>query len=225
LTQPSESASLLEEERSAGVGEAGDLGRRERGKAANRQAILAAARRVFAQLGYEATTVRDIIRGTDLAAGTFYNYFRSKEEISAALADESAGRFRPILRAAVARAENFEDFVRGAVSAYFHFVAEERAAVAGPHARDLHAGKLHVDTPEMRAVFEEVRSYIEGVIARGLAPAIDAEYFTAAAIGLAQEVCVRMLQREPPDVDGASAFCANLILGGAPALPRTKETP
>src|SRR5262249_45547626 len=66
------------------------IGKRERTKAANRTAILAAARKVFAQLGYEAATVRDIIRGTDLASGTFYNYFRSKEEVFEALADDGA---------------------------------------------------------------------------------------------------------------------------------------
>ena len=53
-------------------------GKRARSKAANRRAILAAGRRVFARIGYEATTVRDIIRETDLASGTFYNYFKSK---------------------------------------------------------------------------------------------------------------------------------------------------
>jgi AcrR family transcriptional regulator len=60
------------------------VGRREQSKAANRQAILDAARRVFAQLGYEAASVRDIIRGTELASGTFYNYFKSKEEAARA---------------------------------------------------------------------------------------------------------------------------------------------
>ena len=40
---------------------------------------------VFAELGYGATTVRDIIRATDLASGTFYNYFKSKEEVFQAL--------------------------------------------------------------------------------------------------------------------------------------------
>ncbi len=39
------------------------IGKREKTKVANRQAILIAARRVFAQLGYEAATVRDIILG------------------------------------------------------------------------------------------------------------------------------------------------------------------
>ncbi|MEM9739627.1 MAG: helix-turn-helix domain-containing protein, partial [Pseudomonadota bacterium] len=57
---------------------AGD-GRRAQSKAANRQAILEAGRSVFARLGVESATVRDIIRETSLAAGTFYNYFKSKE--------------------------------------------------------------------------------------------------------------------------------------------------
>jgi AcrR family transcriptional regulator len=46
---------------------------------------LQAARRVFALIGYEATTVRDIIRETDLASGTFYNYFKSKDELAIAV--------------------------------------------------------------------------------------------------------------------------------------------
>ena len=37
-------------------------GKRARSKAANRRAILDAGRRVFARIGFEATTVRDIIR-------------------------------------------------------------------------------------------------------------------------------------------------------------------
>ena len=53
--------------------------------------ILAAAKRVFADKGYEAATVSDIIRGTDLASGTFYNYFRSKDEIASAISHEIRG--------------------------------------------------------------------------------------------------------------------------------------
>src|ERR1700756_3535317 len=49
-------------------------GKREQTKQQNRRAILDAARAVFSELGYETATVRDIIRRTGLAAGTFYNY-------------------------------------------------------------------------------------------------------------------------------------------------------
>ena len=54
-------------------------GKRAHAKEQNRRIILDAARRVFAQMGYSGATVRDVIRATPLASGTFYNYFRSKE--------------------------------------------------------------------------------------------------------------------------------------------------
>ena len=56
-------------------------GKREQTKAANRAAILEAARAVFNDMGYDAATVRDIIRRTGLSVGAFYNYYRSKEEV------------------------------------------------------------------------------------------------------------------------------------------------
>ena len=62
-------------------------GKREQTKVQNRQMILEAARGVFAEMGYGAATVRDIIRATPLASGTFYNYFQSKDELAAALLD------------------------------------------------------------------------------------------------------------------------------------------
>src|SRR5260221_12097624 len=56
-------------------------GRREQNKAENRAALLKAARSVFAEIGYGAAGARDIVRRTDLASGTFYNYFKDKDEI------------------------------------------------------------------------------------------------------------------------------------------------
>jgi len=64
--------------------------RRELTKTQNRETILAAARHVFAEMGFGSATVRDIIRATPLASGTFYNYFKSKEEVYQALRDEQA---------------------------------------------------------------------------------------------------------------------------------------
>lgn len=193
------------------------IGKRERAKAANRQAILLAARRVFAQLGYEAATVRDIIRGTDLASGTFYNYFRSKEEVFEALADDGARRFRPVLRLARETATNFEDYLRTATKAYFRFLIDEHRLEGRP----VEERRPHVrsDTPEMIAVYEEVRLGVEDAIARGMAPRVDADYLAHACIGIAQEVGEAMLRRLPPDVDDAADFAASLILRGLAGRP------
>jgi AcrR family transcriptional regulator len=54
-------------------------GKRAQLKAENRATILDAAREVLAELGYDAAGVSDVIRRTELASGTFYNYFPDKE--------------------------------------------------------------------------------------------------------------------------------------------------
>ena len=194
------------------------IGKRERTKVANRQAILAAARKVFAQLGYEAATVRDIIRGTELASGTFYNYFRSKEEVFEALADDGAARFKPILRQARERAKSFEDYLRSAFGAYFHFIVQENSIEGRP--LDERQPHVRTDTPEMIAIYEEVRQGLEDAIGRGLAPRIDAEYLAYACIGIAQEIGRAMMRRHLHDVEAATEFAVGLVLRGLTGAPR-----
>lgn len=195
------------------------IGKREKTKAANRQAILAAARRVFAQLGYDAATVRDIIRGTDLASGTFYNYFRSKEEVYEALADDSAARFRPILRQAREAAQGFEDYLHAAFLAYFRFIVEENLTEGRPIEERL--PHVRLDTPETKAVYQEVRQSLEEAMAGGQAPSVDSDYLACACIGIAQEVGSAMLRRAPPDVEAAAAFATGLVLRGLAGAPHS----
>ncbi|MDJ0705879.1 MAG: TetR/AcrR family transcriptional regulator [Leptolyngbyaceae cyanobacterium MO_188.B28] len=56
---------------------------------ARRDQILAAAIRCFCRLGYQGTTMRDIFTESELSAGAVYNYFRSKEEIIQAVAEQT----------------------------------------------------------------------------------------------------------------------------------------
>jgi len=198
-------------------------GKRERSKAANRKAILEAARAVFARIGYDVTTVRDIIRETDLAAGTFYNYFKSKEEVFEALARDSVIRFRPVLQAVRESADTFEDYIHGAFNAYFEFLLDENRQALATEAPHIALIGVRVDTPEMQTIFEEIRSDLELVVLRGEAPHVDTEYLTAAAVGIAREIGDRMLQRKPVDVKGATAFATAMILAGVQAVPETPE--
>jgi AcrR family transcriptional regulator len=193
-------------------------GKRERSKAANREAILAAAKRVFAEMGYDAATVRDIIRQTDLASGTFYNYFRSKEEVAEALSDDGARRFKPVLRDIREHSKSFEDYLHTSMVAFFQFLVQEHQVEGRPISGRL--SHTRSDTPEMIAVYEEVRSGLEEAIARGLAPKVDADYLAVACIGIAQEVGAAMLRRCPPDVDAAARFASGLILKGLAGAPR-----
>src|SRR3569832_120857 len=132
-------------------------GKRDQTKVATRQAILDAAREVFGELGYETATVRDIIRRTGLAAGTFYNYYRSKEEVFAALADDGARRFSPILKGLRGKREGIEDFVRDAFVAYFEFKADEHGSWVARRPPGEPHPHVRGETPEMAAVVNEVK--------------------------------------------------------------------
>jgi AcrR family transcriptional regulator len=64
-------------------------GRNERRKARTRASLLSAARRRFGEHGFDATTIAEIAEEADIAVGSFYNYFRTKEELLAALLEET----------------------------------------------------------------------------------------------------------------------------------------
>ncbi len=59
------------------------------GAANKREAILRAATRVFARNGYFSSKVADIARAADVADGTVYLYFKSKEEILHSIFDQN----------------------------------------------------------------------------------------------------------------------------------------
>lgn len=53
-----------------------------------KQELIAVAERLFMENGYEDTAVSDIVREINVGQGTFYHYFRSKEDILRAVAEK-----------------------------------------------------------------------------------------------------------------------------------------
>ena len=186
--------------------------RREQTKIQNRETILVAARQVFAQLGFAAATVRDIIRATPLASGTFYNYFKSKEEVYQALRDEVALKIRPRLREARQQASTREEFLAASFRAFFQFVAEDRGEAQPVPER------FRMDSPEVLAGFAELRDDIAAAMTRGLLPATDAGALGAALTGVAFELAERV--KAGADVEAMTGFATALFLGGVEALPK-----
>ena len=190
-------------------------GKREKTKEANRAAILTAARALFGEIGYSETTVRDIIGRTSLASGTFYNYFRGKEEIFKALRDETAQQVRPRLHAERSGAKSFLDFMHRTFHSFFEIINVHRDLYEISR-RNSGLLRLQQDTPEIIA---GLRDDVEDAVRRGLLPSLDIDYFVAAIIGVALEVGDAMILRKPVDVDGAARFAVQLFTGGIPALP------
>ena len=64
-----------------------NLSRRERKKRETHRRLMGAALQLFREHGYDATTVEQIAEAADVAKGTFFNYFDTKEAILPALAE------------------------------------------------------------------------------------------------------------------------------------------
>jgi len=188
--------------------------RRELTKIQNRETILEAARAVFAQQGFATTTVRDIIRATPLASGTFYNYFKSKEEVYQALRDEIALALRPRLREARLAAATGEEFLAANFRAFFSFVAERR----DPD-RVAETSRFRMDSPEVLAGFTELRQDLESAMESGLLPRTDAALLASAVSGIALELAEQV--KQGADVETVTQFATKLAMGGISGLARS----
>jgi AcrR family transcriptional regulator len=188
-------------------------GRRAERKAQNRAKLLDAARRVFAAKGLGEATARDIVRETDLASGTFYNYFPDKEAVLRALVERTAGEAARRTRAARRRAATAEELLEGGFRAYFELLVENRATF---ELMRRNAGTIRAlfDEPAIGASTAQLADDLRDAVDAGILPPHDARLAAAAMVGATFEVGVRMLDDDPPDVEHAVRFCTGLFLGG-----------
>ena len=192
-------------------------GRRAATKAANRAAILDAARAVFAELGFGGASVRDVIRRTDLASGTFYNYFPDKEALFRAVLEETAETVRARVQTARREAGSLEEFVAAGFREYFSFLADDPEAFALMR-RNSGTIRAMFDEPIFGAGIDELAADLRAAMELGIVPRIDPDYVAAAMVGAALELGVAMIQRDPPDVEGATQFATRVFLGGIERL-------
>ena len=186
------------------------IGRRERTKAANRAALVDAARDAFGELGFAAAGVRDIVRRTDLASGTFYNYFDDKEAVFHAVIDATGAEARRRVRTARRGAGGFAEFVEAGYRAYFSFIVEDPATFAFMR-RNLGAADVEQALPLGAA---ELEQDLAALAERGELPPLDLDYCAHAMVAVGVELGARMAEREPPDVEGATRFATGLFLAG-----------
>lgn len=81
-------------------------GRVERRQARTRAALIAAARRLFSSKPIEATTISEIAEEADIAVGSFYNYFETKDDLLAALLESTLSEQLALLRGRQAKVED-----------------------------------------------------------------------------------------------------------------------
>jgi AcrR family transcriptional regulator len=158
--------------------------RAEAARAARREEILAAARRVFAERGFRGTTIADIAEEAKIALGTIYLYFPSKEDVFAALNQ----RLGEIIVEAITRSgddSTLESNVRRRINNVFEAAAQNRDLIrlvvlnTDPDTQVARAMRRG-DKQRSRPIVEAIRQGMEaGVVREG-----DAEIISAMITGL-----------------------------------------
>jgi len=189
-----------------------------------RQVLLVAAREAFEELGYRATTVAEIVSRAQTARGTFYLYFRNKDEVFAEVLAENCEDLLQRTSGRYAFATDRRAAVEQATADYMQAFAARRGiwramleAIGGP------AG-VEAQWLELRARFVDRmqvnlrRSQARGQIREDVDLELTAEALTAMIEWLA---CVEFVMRDQPAQGERyermiKAIGALWILGSAP---------
>jgi AcrR family transcriptional regulator len=99
------------------------IGRAKRAR--TRKKLVTAAFNVFAKKGFDAPLVADFIAASGVSRGTFYNYFQTREEILAAVADELAREINALILPVVSDLEDPAEQVAAAVRCFIGMAAAD----------------------------------------------------------------------------------------------------
>jgi AcrR family transcriptional regulator len=102
-------------------------GRREAKRTATRARLLAAARDLIAEGGFDAVTVADLTERADVGFGTFYGYFESKEAVLRAVVLDAIDRLAAVNDALTADLDDPAEVVAVAVRSTLGVVHDDPA--------------------------------------------------------------------------------------------------
>ncbi|MGE4426249.1 MAG: TetR/AcrR family transcriptional regulator [Solirubrobacteraceae bacterium] len=188
-------------------------GRRERAKAANREEIRRAAVEAFTELGFGATTVRDIVRRTGLASGTFYNYYADKDAILAEIVAEHVQEAGEAMAVARASATTPAEAIERGAAAYFRLLLD-RPALLSLFRRNSGTVRAHADQDLLDTLVDALRADLDRLVLEPGDRPLDTDLLSAGLIGAGMEIAARFAERGGGDPSVPLAALHALVLDG-----------
>ncbi|MFD7120876.1 TetR/AcrR family transcriptional regulator [Streptomyces sp. NPDC059922] len=174
--------------------------RKERERAGRERLIVATARELAEQQGWDAVTTRRLAERIEYSQPVLYSHFRGKREIIGAVALEGASEMAAALRAATSAADGPRDRVTALARAYLDFAERNPAVYDAMFQLDGGLAFAHEDTPEqLKDAFAALLDSLGEVAGDGVHPALFTEVFWAALHGLA--TLTRAGRLPPPDAE------------------------
>lgn len=160
--------------------------RKERDRADRERLILATARELAEQQGWDAVTTRRLAERIEYSQPVLYSHFRGKREIIGAIALQGAAEMAVELRAAASAAGDARARVTALARAYLDFAARSPAVYDAMFQLDGGLAFAREDTPEpLKDAFTALLETLGEVAGDGIDPGLFTEVFWAALHGLA----------------------------------------
>jgi len=122
-----------------------------------RERILQAAIHAFSSQGFYRTRITDIARAAKVADGTVYLYFESKEQLLAAIFNESMSCFMDWSRGEIFELEGAEDQLRRLLSLHLESIGKDRELATVFQVEMRHSVRFLRETSRA-----ELREYLSG---------------------------------------------------------------
>lgn len=191
----------------------------ERGRRTLRR-LLDAAGEEFGARGYHETAISNITQRASVGLGTFYVYFKSKEEVFRALVADMGMRTRHALADAVKDAPNRIEAERLGIQAYLEFVQTHRSLYRVVMEAQFVAPEAYRDY--YRVFFEAYRLQLSQAAARGEISSGDDEVRVWALMGASTFLGLRYgVWQDDANVAAISEAAADLMINGL--APRAKN--
>ncbi|MGW6583222.1 TetR/AcrR family transcriptional regulator [Streptomyces globisporus] len=160
--------------------------RKERERASRERLIVATARELAEQQGWDAVTTRRLAERIEYSQPVLYSHFRGKREIIGAVALEGAAEMAAALRAATSGADGRRARVAALAHAYLEFAERNPAVYDALFQLDGGLAFAREDTPEpLKDAFAALLETLGEVAGEGVHPALFTELFWSALHGLA----------------------------------------
>ncbi|MFD9129452.1 TetR/AcrR family transcriptional regulator [Kitasatospora sp. NPDC059571] len=171
--------------------------RKQRERAERERLIVATARELAEQQGWDAVTTRRLAERIEYSQPVLYSHFRGKREIIGAVALEGATEMAAALRAATSAADGPRHRVTALARTYLDFAARNPAVYDAMFQLDGGLAFANEDTPApLKDGFAALLESLEEVAGDGVHPGLFTEVFWAALHGVATLTRARRL---PPE--------------------------
>ncbi|MFF7280430.1 TetR/AcrR family transcriptional regulator [Streptomyces griseorubiginosus] len=174
--------------------------RKERERAERERLIVATAREIAEQQGWDAVTTRRLAERIEYSQPVLYSHFRGKREIIGAVAVQGAAEIAVAVRAATAGADGPRERVAALARAYLDFAARNPAVYDALFQLDGGLAFAREDTPEpLKDAFAALLESLGEVAGEGVDPGLFTELFWASLHGLA--TLTRAGRLPPQDIE------------------------